>query len=129
MPTRRAWMLLPFLFAGCKATAIVHEQDERSANHIVFVLAEEAGIDATTERSETRETRYDVVVARADYERALQVLERFDLPERQHANSEKLFKDPDLIPSTTANHARVIVGIEGDLESKLRAVPRFVSAQ
>lgn len=120
-----AWLLVA---AGCAVDTIAHQQEEPDANHIVHLLGLE-GIDAEKLRDEeSRDLRFNVTVMKEDRLRALAILNRENLPMRRQVTTEDMFKESGMIPTSTQEEARRVVGIEGDIINDLRKINRVVKA-
>ena len=130
VPSRFVWTVPSLLLvAGCAQEVIAHQQEERDANHIL-VLLRGAGLEpAKVQSTVSRELRFDVVVPADDAGSALTVLEAHNLPKTVRANTEKMFSEGGMIPTTEQERAKRVVGVEGDIVNALRDLPRVVDVQ
>jgi type III secretion system YscJ/HrcJ family lipoprotein len=119
---------LCLLATACAQETIAHQQEERFANKMLVLLADE-GIEAQKLKDETsRELRFNIVVAKEKAPTALNVLERHNLPETRREGTAELFKEGGMIPTNTQERAKREVGVAGDIVNNLRRVPRVVDA-
>src|SRR5258708_16108550 len=110
------------LLGACAKETLVHGQEERAANHIVFVLMDDAHIRAETSKQEAtgHEPRYDVIVAKEDRDAALKVIEKHNLPERPPAGAQQVFGDTGIIPSPVSDPSRFLSPTDDTLSPHLR---------
>ncbi|MBK8012753.1 MAG: hypothetical protein IPK13_15485 [Deltaproteobacteria bacterium] len=114
--------------AGCAEEIVAHQQVEREANRIVFLLRTEGGIaEANKVRDlEARELRFNVVVPADRSGDALRLLEAKNLPEERMADTQRVFEEGSMIPTNQQERAKREVGVQGDIVNELRKVPRVV---
>ena len=125
---RTKWGLgLALLVSGC-AVPIVNSAEETDANRVVVAL-EESGIAASKEADPQAEGRYRVLVARDDASGAAQVLRQESLPPPATKGVLDALGEGGLVPSRSAEHAKLVAGTAGDLERSLRAVEGVLSAR
>ena len=117
------------LLSGCAQEIIAHQQEERDANHIL-VLLREAGLEPRKEQdTASRELRFNVLVPPGEAGQALGILESHNLPKTARADTERMFSEGGMIPTTEQERAKRVVGVEGDIVNALRELPRVVSVQ
>lgn len=123
------WALGPLLcaMAGC-AVPIVNGADEADANRVVVAL-EENGIAADKEADPAAEGRFRVLVARDDASGAAQVLKQESLPPPATKGVLEALGEGGLVPSRSAEHAKLVAGTAGELERSLRAIDGVLSAR
>ncbi len=112
--------------AGC-GVELEHGLDERQANEAVAAL-EGAGLAAEKAPDDGAE-RWMVVVSHGDATQAFRVLEARGLPRRAHEGVGEAFADKGLLPSATAERARLQASIAADLERTLERLPGVTSAR
>ncbi len=112
--------------AGC-SVELEHALDERQANEVVAVL-DRAGIPADKVADEAPGA-FTVVVARGDAAQAFRVLEAHALPRRAAKGVGEAFADKGLLPSATAERARLQASLGADLERTLEALPGVTAAR
>jgi type III secretion protein J len=112
---------------GC-AVPIVNGVEESDANRVVVAL-DENGIASDKEADPQAEGRFRVLVARDDASGAAQVLKQEALPPPSTKGVLEAMGEGGLVPSRTAEHAKLIAGTAGDLERSLRAVDGVLSAR
>ena len=116
--------------AGCAAGCgmeLEHGLDERQANEVVAAL-DRAGI-AADKSGDDKPGTYQVLIPRADAARAFQVLETGGLPRRSAKGVGEAFAEKGLLPSATAERARLQASLAIDLERTLEALPQVASAR
>jgi type III secretory pathway lipoprotein EscJ len=126
--------LLGFLVLGtvfgsaCAKEIVVHDQDERNANHILHVLFVDEQIVAEKVRDEeSRDPKYNILVAKDDKQKSLLVLERHNLPENLRDGLAKMIGS-GMIPTNSDERNKKEVGIAGDIVNNLRKVPGIIDA-
>ena len=126
---RNRWvsaLLVGAICSGCAKETIAHLQEERAANRIKVLLMEQ-GIDAEKLRDEkSRELRFNVTVKETDAASALSILEKHNLPVTSAKGTAAIFQEGGIIPTNTQERAKREAGVEGDIENKLRGIPRVI---
>jgi len=131
MITRDAVMARPLLVAllaltACAQEIVAHLQEERDANRMLVLLGRD-GVEAEKMRDEkSRELRFNVLVAKADKQSALTVLERYNLPDQKKDGTSEMFKEGGMIPTATQERAKREVGVKGDIENGLMKLDRVI---
>lgn len=120
-------LVLALALSGC-AVPIVNGAEETDANRVVVAL-EESGIAASKEADPQSEGRYRVLVARDDASGAAQVLRQEGLPPPETKGVLDALGQGGLVPSRSAEHAKLVAGTAGDLERSLRAIDGVLSAR
>ncbi len=120
-------LLAAAALAGC-AVPVAASLEEADANRVVVAL-EQSGIAADKEADPTSEGHWRVTVARDDASGAAQVLEQENLPGPTSPGVLQTLGESSLVPSRTAEHAKLVVGTAGDLERSLRAVDGVLGAR
>ncbi|MEZ4223755.1 MAG: hypothetical protein R3B13_22595 [Polyangiaceae bacterium] len=125
----RKWLGLVALWAcvGC-SVPISSGLEETDANRVVVAL-EKSGIGSDKETDPAVEGRFRVVVARDDASAAATVLSQEGLPPPAAPGVLDSLGDSSLVPSRTAEHAKLVQGTAGELERSLRAVDGILSAR
>jgi type III secretory pathway lipoprotein EscJ len=124
-PPLLALALCGGLAAGC-GIELEHGLDERQANEAVAAL-DRAGIVAEKSPDEGRAT-FKVVVPRGEAARAFLVLDARGLPRRSSRLGEA-FAEKGLLPSATAERARLSASLATDLERTLEELPAETTAR
>jgi type III secretion protein J len=102
--------------------------DESQANRAVVSL-EGNGVAAQKEPDPEAEGLWRVTVGRDDSSAAVAVLDRENLPPSSGPGVLEALGKGSLVPSRTAEHARWVAGMAGELEASLQAVEGIVSAR
>jgi type III secretory pathway lipoprotein EscJ len=84
---------------------------------------------AHKESDPTHEGRWQVSCARDDASSAATVLSQENLPPPESPTVLQALGEGSLVPSRTAEHAKLIAGTAGELERSLRATPGVLSAR
>lgn len=118
------------LLSGCARETVAHGQDERSANKIIGLLYATAAIDADAIiREKSNPPAFDVSVSQTDHQRALAILEKYNLPaDKKDDTCGLLIRSTELIPTPERQLAKTTCGISGDITNKLRAIDGVVEA-
>ncbi len=101
---------------------------ETDANRVVVALGQ-ANIGATKKSDHQVEGRFLVEVPAADAALALQALQQRGLPSPESAGILASLGESGLIASRTSEHARLVVGMAGELERSLRDLEGVLSAR
>ncbi|MEO1336439.1 MAG: hypothetical protein AAFV29_12385, partial [Myxococcota bacterium] len=125
------WALLVAagVLSGCAQETVAHQQQERQANKIVFLLKKDGLQPVKQKDEESRDLRFNVMVPQDEFNRALSILEQHNLPETPRPDTAEMFQNGGMIPTTEQQRAKRIVGIEGDIVNALRRVPRVIDVQ
>ena len=125
---RAGLLVLVGLASACAQETIAHQQNERSANRIIVLLSQ-SGIDSEKVRDlDSREIAFNITVPVEFKGSALEILERYNLPETRRDGTGDIFKEGGMIPTNTQERAKREVGVAGDIMNALRRVPRVVEA-
>jgi type III secretion protein J len=116
------------LASGC-TTAVLHDLDEPAANESLTAL-DRAGIGAEKVATEGPQARtFSLRVARAEANRALEVLRVQGLPrERRHGFAE-VYGQPSLIPTASEERARYLAATAGEIERTLETADGIIAAR
>lgn len=120
-------LLTPLLLAGC-AVPVAGALSDEDANRVVTVL-EASGVAATKESDPEHEARFRVQVGREDASLAVTVLSHENLPPAKAPGVLDALGESGIVPSRTAEHAKLVAGTAGDLERSLRAIDGVISAR
>lgn len=120
-------MLACLAAAGC-SVPVASSLDDRSATEVVVAL-EQSGVAAEKERDPETEGAYRVLVARDDASTALAVLADDGLPERPAPGILEALGKGSVVPSRTAEEARLVAGRADELERSLRGLDGVLSAR
>jgi type III secretion protein J len=112
--------------SGC-SVELEHALDERQANEVVAVL-DRSGVQADKAPDEGPAS-WKVVVPRAEAAQAFLVLESYGLPRRNAKGVGEAFGDKGLLPSRTAERARLAASLAVDLERTLEGLPGVAAAR
>lgn len=126
--TKTGWIFGAWLtLAGCSAP-IAADLGEHGANRVVVAL-EQAGIAAEKSPDPAVEGRYVVSVPRDDAAAALTVLTQENLPPPEAPGVLAALGENSIVPSRSAEHAKLVTGIAGELERSLGDVSGVVAAR
>jgi type III secretion protein J len=125
---RRLALMLCLLFAtaGCRAQ-VQHGLEEKDANEIVSVLAMR-GFDVAKLPEKGRKPTWAIEVNKNQASDATRVLTELKLPRPPRASTRELVSQPGLVETPTAERARQLEGVEGDLELALESLDGVASA-
>jgi type III secretion protein J len=123
----RLALLSAVLLAGC-AVPVAGALSDEDANRIVTAL-EASGVAAGKEPDPEHEARFRVSVAREDASLAVTVLSHENLPPAKATGVLDALGESSIVPSRTAEHAKLVAGTAGDLERSLRAIDGVISAR
>lgn len=121
-----AVLLIVTATSGCRAR-VQHGLEERDANEIVSALAAR-GFDAGKVPEKARKPSWAVEVARGQATDAVRVLSELQLPRPARALTRELVTQSALVDSPSAERARQLEGVEGDLEQAFESLDGVASA-
>ena len=130
MPWRQRLLLMVVglvLVTGC-SVPIASQLDEHDANQVVVAL-EAKGIAASKELDPGAEGRWQVSVDQDDASAAVAVLSHEGLPAPPSPGVLEALGKQSIVPSRTAEHAKLVAGTAGELERSLREVDGVLSAR
>lgn len=114
--------------ASCAVETIVHDLNEREANRILEILADNE-IDGTKTVIEGREVTYTVAVpakARID---AIRILNYYEMPRRRDRGYTEVFKEAGLIPTSAEEKAKQLSAVEGEIERQIKIIDGIIDVQ
>lgn len=122
-------LVIVLALAPACTTVILHDLDEAAANESLTAL-DRAGIGAEKVPDDGPQARtFSLRVARAEGNRALEVLRIQGLPrERRHGFAE-VYGQPSLIPTTSEERARYLAATAGEIERTLETAEGIVGAR
>lgn len=112
-------------FTGC-SRQLLGAIDEISANRVVSSLRLE-GIDA--DKAPAGDKGWKVMVADGDFARAVQIMERRNLPPAQFQGLGQVFKKESLVSTPTEERARLIHAMSQELERSLMEIDGVLVAR
>lgn len=127
---RLALVFGPIVFLGLAACSapIAQGLSEADANRVVVALGD-AKIGATKKADHQNEGKFLVEVPTTDAAGALAVLQQRGLPSPESAGILASLGESGLVASKMTEHARLVVGIAGELEQSLRGLEGVLSAR
>jgi type III secretion protein J len=113
---------------GACTVPIAADLEESDANRVLVAL-EQNGVVSQKEGDPEREGRWRVTVGRDDASAAVSVLRQENLPPPSSPTVLGALGEGSLVPSRTAEHAKLVAGTAGELERSLRAIDGILSAR
>lgn len=115
-------LFLGLSLAGCGVETVVHQIDEREANHIIELFAD-SDIAATKGMVDTgRSVSFSITVPAKSKLEAVRLLNRNARPRRLDMGYNEIFKEGGLIPTAAEEHAKQLSALEGEIEKQLKLV-------
>lgn len=116
------WLMILglLLVAGCQ-TAVQHGLEEGEANRIVAAL-QGAGVEAHKVKEEGRGGKFAVRVPRGQVTRAIQLLQKHELPRKRPKGFGDVYGKSSLVPTATEQQARYVHALSGEIARTLEAV-------
>jgi len=135
-PSRRRGLLLAALFAvlttGCLRQELVTGLEERESQEII-VLLEEHGLDGVRQivPQERAAPTWTVYVRGGERNLVLawKVLQENGLPREKVQGLGDVFAEQGMIPTSTQEKAKILVGLSGEMSRTLRSVKGVVDAR
>lgn len=117
------------LVAACGVETIVHGLEEREANQIVELFADN-DIPATKAMLDTgRTVSFSVTVPAKSRVEAIRLLNRHELPRRPDQGYTQVFKESGLIPTSAEEKAKKLAALEGEIERQLKLIEGILDVQ
>jgi len=129
-PARCSWLgglLVGLLLLGC-SVPVATDLDESEANRVTVAL-QQSGISAQKTVDSQNRDRFGVLVSRDDASFALAVLAAHSLPKPPTVGVLEALGGQTLVPTESAERARLLVGTAGELERSLTAIDGVVDAR
>ncbi|MFH1810891.1 MAG: hypothetical protein ABIJ09_19275 [Pseudomonadota bacterium] len=121
-PVLVATLGLAMLASACGENEIVHGLDEREANAILVVL-ETKDIPARKDAEEGRVVTWKVTVPSKYAADARRTLVDYELPQPRSLRLSEVFAEGGMIPTQSEEKAKMLVGIQGEIEKKIKLIP------
>lgn len=123
-----ALVLLAAAFVTACSVPVATGLDDTDSNRVLVAL-EKSGVAAQKEQDPGSEGHWRVTVARDDAPAAVAILTQEGLPPPSTPGVLDALGKGSIVPSRTAEHAKLIAGTAGDLERSLLAVDGVLSAR
>lgn len=107
---------------ACGENEIVHGLQEREANQILVVL-ESKEIPAKKVIEEGRVITWKVLVPSSAAHEARRILVDAELPQPKSTRLEDVFQETGMIPTQSEEKAKMLIGIQGEIEKKVKLIP------
>ncbi|MEB2312905.1 MAG: hypothetical protein OZ921_08310 [Sorangiineae bacterium] len=120
-------LLAAALLGGC-SVPIATNLDEADSNRVMAAL-EERGVAAQKEADPASEGKWRVTVARDDASAAVSVLTDENLPPPATPGVLEALGQGSIVPSRTAEHAKLVTGKAGELERSLGTLDGVLSVR
>ena len=105
---------------ACGSETIVHNLEEREANKIIELLAENEISTTKTMIDTGRTVAFTITVPSKSRIDAIRLLNRHEMPRRADMGYTEVFKDSGLIPTAGEEKAKQMAALEGEIEKQLR---------
>lgn len=115
--------------AGCGVETVVHNLDEREANRIVELLADEDVATTKALVDTGRSVSYSISVPASARLRAIRALNLHELPRRPDRGYNEVFQETGLIPTSGEERAKRLAAIEGEIERQLKLIDGILDVQ
>jgi type III secretion system YscJ/HrcJ family lipoprotein len=117
------------LLAGCAAETVVHNLNEKEANIIIEVLADNDVNGMKLLNAAGREVVYDISVPASERLKAIRVLNKNELPRRRDKGYDEIFSSSGLIPTAGEEKAKKLAALEGEIERQLKLIEGILDVQ
>lgn len=115
-------LVVALALAGCAWNPIVHDLTERDANEIMVVL-DSKGIKSRKVVAEGRVVTWLVEVPESSATTARRILVDAELPKPKSLRLADVFKESGMIPTASEEKAKMLMGIQGEVEQKIKLIP------
>lgn len=124
-----AFLLVPALTA-CEVEEVIHGLDEREANEVIELLdASEPSIKAMKLKEDGRVVTYKITVPANLKVEAYKVLNKHELPRKQHKGYNEIFAEGGLIPTKAEEQAKSLSAIQGEVGRSLQLIPNVLESE
>ena len=110
------------LLGACGVDEVVHGLSEREANQILVVL-ESKDVSARKEVEEGRTVTWKVLVPSNAGHEARRILVDAELPQPKSTRLQDVFAETGMIPTQSEEKAKMLIGIQGEIEKKVKLIP------
>jgi len=115
-------LFMALALTGCAWNPIVHDLTERDANEIMVVL-DSKGIKSRKVVAEGRVVTWMIEVPESSATAARRILVDAELPKPKSLRLADVFKESGMIPTASEEKAKMLMGIQGEVEQKLKLIP------
>ena len=120
--------LLTCTATGCAVEVLAHGLDEREANKIIELLADN-DISASKMVVEGREISFNLTVPAKQRVDAVRLLNYYEMPRRRDKGYNEIFKESGLIPTSAEEKAKKLSALEGEIERELKIIDGIIDVQ
>ncbi len=121
-------LILIVTFVSCKEMAIVSGLNERDANEIIVLLADNDISAGKTKEERQQETFWAITVPASDEIAARKILVANNLPRIRQGGLEGVCKDSSMIVTAETEKCRKLLAYKGEIINVLESIPGVVSA-
>ncbi len=122
--------MLAATLSACEVEEVIHGLEEREANEILELLdATEPPIEAKKMKEDGRVVTYKIVVPARFKIDAYKVLNKHELPRKQHKGYNEIFAQAGLIPTKAEEQAKSLAAIQGEVARSLQLIPNVLEAE
>lgn len=125
-PLTSLCLLFTLILCGCDEQPLLHQLSEQQANEVVAVLQVH---NVSAAKSDQGKSGFAIVVDKADFPAAVDLLQKYGLPSAPRVEIGQLFPADALVASPQAERARLLSGIEQRLEQSLATLNNVVTAR
>ena len=122
-------VIISMLLPACAAETIIHGVNEREANHIVELLADNQISSTKMVIDDGRTVKFNISVAANSKLDSIRVLNRNSLPRRPDKGYTEVFSEGGLIPTSAEEKAKKLAALEGEIERQLKLLDGVLDAQ
>lgn len=120
-------LIVACLLSGCSVTLLA-DLNESAASDVIVTLSQ-SDIAARKDPDPNKEDRYTVSVANDDVALALTALRNAGVPNQTAPGVLASLGESALVPTRNAEHARLVAGTSGELETSLTKISGVLSAR
>ena len=121
--------LMAGLLSACGTETVIHGIDEREANQIIELLADNQLQANKLMLDSGRDVSYNIVVPASARVDAIRLLNRHEMPRRKDKGYTDVFAEGGLIPTSAEEKAKKLAALEGEIEKQLKLVDGVLDAQ
>ena len=114
---------------ACGSEVVVHNLEEREANLIIELLADNDVSAQKGIKDDGRTVTYTIAVPSKSRLDAIRALNHNEMPRRRDMGYNQVFKDGGLIPTASEERAKHLAALEGEIEIQLKLVDGLLDAQ
>jgi type III secretion system YscJ/HrcJ family lipoprotein len=118
----RSLVAMALALAGCASESVLHALNEKEANQVIELLADNDISAQKLMNTSGREVVYDISVPSSQRIEAIKALNEHEMPRRRDRGYKEIFAESGLIPTSSEEKAKRLAALEGEIERQLKLI-------